>query len=110
MGVPAEGIEAAVRVMESGRLFRYSAASADTSEVSNAEAEFAEMAGAKYAIAVNSCTSAIMLTLLGAGVEAGDEVLTNGFTFTALPSTNLPYGFPVQTAGAKAFARKWRRP
>jgi len=92
MGVPAEGIEAAVRVMESGRLFRYSAASADTSEVSNAEAEFAEMAGAKYAIAVNSCSSAIMLTLLGAGVEAGDEVLTNGFTFTALPSTIMRIG------------------
>jgi len=92
MGVPAEGIAAAVRVMESGRLFRYSASSAEASEVSMAEAEFAAMTGHKYCIATNSCSSAIMLTLLGAGVGAGDEVLTNGFTFTALPSTIMRIG------------------
>merc|ERR1719421_923294 len=41
----------------------------------------------KYAVGVNSCSSAILLMMVTAGVKAGDEVLTNGFTFTALPST-----------------------
>jgi dTDP-4-amino-4,6-dideoxygalactose transaminase len=43
--------------------------------------------GTQYAIGVNSCSSAIYLALLAAGVKHGDQVLTNGFTFTALPST-----------------------
>ena len=85
MSIPQEGIDAAVRVMKSGRLFRYSATSSETSEVAMAEKEFAELMGFKYAVAVNSCSSAIMIGLMTVGVEASDQVLTNGFTFTALP-------------------------
>merc|ERR1711965_327179 len=85
MSIPEEGIAAAVEVMRGGRLFRYCATSAETSHVAQAEKEFAAMVNQKYALGVNSCSSAIMLALMAVGVEPGDEVITNGFTFTALP-------------------------
>ncbi|CAB1104753.1 unnamed protein product [Ectocarpus sp. CCAP 1310/34] len=47
---------------------------------------------AKYAVGVNSCSSAILIGLMCVGVKAGDEVLTNAFTFTAVPSTILRLG------------------
>ena len=84
MSIPEEGVRAAVEVMNSGRLFRYCATD---SQVSAAEAEFAQLVDQEYALGVNSCSSAIMLALMVVGVKAGDEVITNGFTFTALPST-----------------------
>jgi len=87
MAIPEEGIQAAVEVMREGRLFRYCATSAETSQVANAEKEFAEMVDQKYAVGVNSCSSAILLGMMTVGVKAGDKVITNGFTFTALPST-----------------------
>ena len=73
--------------MRGGRLFRYCATSAETSHVAMAEKEFAELVGMQYAVGVNSCSSAILLMMVTAGVRPGDAVLTNGFTFTALPST-----------------------
>jgi dTDP-4-amino-4,6-dideoxygalactose transaminase len=92
MSIPEEGIAAAVDVMRSGRLFRYCATSAETSQVAMAEKEFAEMVNQKYALGVNSCSSAIMLALMAVGVTPGDQVITNGFTFTALPSTIMRLG------------------
>lgn len=39
--------------------------------------------GAKEAIAANSCTAALHLSLLAAGIGPGDEVITTPFTFAA---------------------------
>jgi dTDP-4-amino-4,6-dideoxygalactose transaminase len=47
------------------------------------EAEFAEHIGAKHAIAVNSCTAALHLAYLAAGIGPGDEVIVPGITFVA---------------------------
>jgi perosamine synthetase len=47
------------------------------------EREFAEFVGAKYALAVNSCTAALHLALDAAGIGRGDEVLVPSYTFTA---------------------------
>ncbi|HLF79293.1 MAG TPA: DegT/DnrJ/EryC1/StrS aminotransferase family protein, partial [Dehalococcoidia bacterium] len=47
------------------------------------ETEFAEMVGAKHAIAVNSCTAAMHLSLLASGVGPGDEVITTPITFAS---------------------------
>lgn len=47
------------------------------------EAAFAEFVGAKYAIAVNSCTAALHLALEAIGLKAGDEVITTPYTFAA---------------------------
>jgi len=101
MSIPEEGVRAAVEVMNSGRLFRYCATD---SQVAAAESEFAQLVEQKYALGVNSCSSAIMLALLVAGVEAGDEVITNGFTFTALPSTIMRlHATPVLVEATEAW-------
>jgi dTDP-4-amino-4,6-dideoxygalactose transaminase len=52
-------------------------------EVKAFEEEFAAWVGSRYAIAVNSGTSALHLALLAAGVGPGDEVITVPFTFVA---------------------------
>jgi len=53
------------------------------SEVAALEEQFAAYCQSRYAIGVNSGTSALHLALLVAGVEAGDEVVTVPFTFVA---------------------------
>lgn len=47
------------------------------------EEKFREALGCRYAIAVNSCTAALHLSLIAAGVGEGDEVITTPFTFCA---------------------------
>jgi len=47
------------------------------------EKQFAEYVGAKYAVALNSCTAALHLSLVAAGLSEGDEVLTTPMTFAA---------------------------
>jgi dTDP-4-amino-4,6-dideoxygalactose transaminase len=47
------------------------------------EREFAEWAGVKHALALNSCTAALHLALEALGVGPGDEVVTTPMTFTA---------------------------
>jgi len=53
------------------------------SEVAAFEQEFAAYCGASQCIALNSGTSALHLSLLAAGIGAGDEVITVPFTFVA---------------------------
>ena len=52
-------------------------------KVKRFEEEFAARVGAKYAVAVNSCTAALHLALEAVGVGEGDEVLTTPMTFAA---------------------------
>jgi dTDP-4-amino-4,6-dideoxygalactose transaminase len=47
------------------------------------EREFAAMVGANHAVAVNSCTAALHLSLEAAGIREGDEVLVPTMTFAA---------------------------
>jgi dTDP-4-amino-4,6-dideoxygalactose transaminase/nucleoside-diphosphate-sugar epimerase len=47
------------------------------------EQMLAEYAGAKHAIAVNSCTAALHVALAAHGVGPGDEVITTAITFPA---------------------------
>lgn len=84
--IPEEGIDRAVEIMRTGKLYRYNCSHPEESEVSLLEKEFAEYLGAKYAVAVNSCGSAMFIALLCAGVQPGDKVLIPAFTFTAVPS------------------------
>ncbi|MBX5193744.1 DegT/DnrJ/EryC1/StrS family aminotransferase [Rhizobium sp. NZLR10] len=55
-------------------------------EVARLEQEFADYCDVKHAIAVNTGTSALHLSLLAAGVGPGDEVITVPFTFVATVS------------------------
>ena len=48
------------------------------------EAAFAEHLGVKHAIALSSCTAALHLAYLAAGVGPGDEVIVPAITFVAI--------------------------
>jgi len=86
--VPESAFPRILELMATGRLFRYCGkGGAEGSDASVAEQMVADYIGADYCIGVNSCSSAIYLALLALGVKHGDKVITNGFTFTALPST-----------------------
>jgi dTDP-4-amino-4,6-dideoxygalactose transaminase len=52
-------------------------------KVKQFEQEFAAKVGARYAIAVNSCTAALHLALDAVGLREGDEVIVPTMTFAA---------------------------
>lgn len=91
----AEPIPDAVRseidaLLATGDLFRYGPAS--SSPVAEFESEFAEFLGVPYALAVNSCSSALFLSLKALGIEPGAKVLIPAFTFAAVPSAVVHAG------------------
>src|SRR4029079_18549920 len=56
------------------------------------EEAFAAEIGARHAVAVNSCTSALHLALNALELEPGDEVITSTLTFTASAATIVHAG------------------
>jgi len=56
------------------------------------EAAMTAYTGARFAIAVNSCTAALHLSLLAAGVGPGDEVITTPLTFCATANAIIHTG------------------
>jgi dTDP-4-amino-4,6-dideoxygalactose transaminase len=56
------------------------------------ESAFAAHLGAKHAVALSSCTAALHLAYLAAGVGPGDEVIVPSFTFTATAAAALYCG------------------
>lgn len=60
--------------------------------VARFEQLFAERVGARYGIAVSSCTTALHLALLLAGVEPGDEVICPSYSFIATANAALYAG------------------
>lgn len=52
-------------------------------KVKKFEQAFCEYTGAKHAIAVNSCTAALHLSLAGLDIGPGDAVITTPYTFVA---------------------------
>lgn len=56
------------------------------------EAAFAQYVGAAEAVALNSCTAGLHLSLLACKVGAGDEVVTTPLTFCATANTVLHAG------------------
>lgn len=82
---PKASIDAAVKLLKSGFLFRYAEMGGAGNEAALLEQEFAALLGRKYCIACNSGGSAIFLALKAAGVQAGDKVLLNAFTLAPVP-------------------------
>lgn len=56
------------------------------------ERVFAEHLGAKHVVLCSSCTTALHLALLAAGVGPGDEVIVPSFTFVATVATVMQTG------------------
>ena len=77
--LPAASLDRATKVLQSSRLFRYQGAGKDDDddeahlEASRFEQEFARLVGAKYAMGLNSCGSAMMPALLICYQEEQDE-------------------------------------
>ncbi|MEM1428201.1 MAG: aminotransferase class I/II-fold pyridoxal phosphate-dependent enzyme [Pseudomonadota bacterium] len=72
------------RLLSSGDLFRYTAPA--NAPVTLLEREFAAHLGAKYALAVSSCSAALFLSLKALDLPRGARVLIPAFTFAAVPS------------------------
>src|SRR5262249_11425362 len=53
---------------------------------------FGELLHCKHALAVNSCTGGLHLSLLALGIGAGDEVITTPMTFIATATSILEAG------------------
>lgn len=71
-----EDIDAVVSVLRSGWL-------TTGNKARQFEQEFAAKVGARYAVALNSCTAALHLALEAIGLGEGDEVLVPTMTFAA---------------------------
>lgn len=80
--------DAVDRILRSGML-------AQGPEVEAFESEFAALVEGRHCVAVNSGTSALHLSLVAAGVGAGDEVIVPSFSFAATANA-------VHLAGATA--------
>jgi dTDP-4-amino-4,6-dideoxygalactose transaminase len=78
--IPGAARQRVAALLESGRLHRYREGDALPGAAARLEAAFAELIGTPYAVAVNSCGSALYLSLIGAGVRHGDPVLMGAFT------------------------------
>lgn len=78
--IPEAAIEAAVAVLRSGQLHRYSDASDSAGPTALLEQRFAQYLDLPFALACASGGYALSIALHAAGVEPGDQVLCNGFT------------------------------
>lgn len=83
--IPAEGIAAAINIMQSGRLHRYNTSADEPSETDLLESEFAEYLGLNYALACASGGYALQIALRSAGVKNGDHVFCNAYTLAPVP-------------------------
>lgn len=94
--IPEDAINAAVSVMQGGRLHRYNVAHAkELSETALLELEFAQYQGQQYCLACASGGYAIQLAMRAWGLKPDEPVLTNGFTLSPVPGA-------IQAVGGRA--------
>ena len=84
--IPQQGIDLAVEAMTAGVMYRYQPKSKELSITAKLEHNFSKYIGVKHTIGTNSCGSAMFIALNIVGVKPGDKILTNAFTFHAVPS------------------------
>ena len=73
------------RMLGNGDLFRYTAP--QDAPVTLLERDFADFIGARYALAVSSCSAALFLSLKALDLPRDARVLIPAFTFAAVPSS-----------------------
>lgn len=93
--ISEEGIQAAIAVMQSGRLHRYNTLDNELSEVDLLEQEFARYLGVPFCLACSSGGYALHIALRAAGLKPNEPVLCNSFTLAPVPGA-------IHNAGGKA--------
>ena len=88
--IPPSAEAEILAMLKSGDLFRYTAAA--NAPVCRLEKAFADFMGVPFALAVNSCSSALFLSLKALGLGSGERILVPAFTFAAVPSAILQAG------------------
>ena len=83
--IGSEEIRAVEKVLRSGWLV-------EGPNVKEFEKRMAEYVGTRYAVALNSCTSALQLSLSAIGIGPGDEVIVPSFTFPATANSVICAG------------------
>ena len=96
-------IAAATEVLRSGRLHRYNTADGEISQTAQLETEYAAWQGSKYCLACTSGGYALSTALKAAGLESGEQVLTNSFTLAPVP------GAIVNAGGSAGFCRSHKQ-
>ena len=98
--VGEEEIREVLEVLQSGYLYRYQVGqdARFQGKVVKLEQELARRSQVRYALALNSGTSALLTALVGLGVGPGDEVIVPGFTFVASISS-IVYAGAVPVLG-----------
>ena len=83
--VGEEEIKEVMDVLRSGYLYRYQVGGDPRfqGKVLQLEEEMIRRSQVRYAVAVNSGTTALLTALVGLGIGPGDEVIVPGFTFVA---------------------------
>lgn len=71
------------------------------------EVQFAEYVGSRYAVAVSSCTAALHLICLAAGIGPGDEVVVPSLTFVATANAVRYTGATPVFADVRSLDRPW---
>ena len=92
--IPQAGIDAAVALMQTGRLHRYNTIAGEIAAAAQLEREYAEYMGQRYCLACTSGGYAMHVALKAAGLRAGEAVLTNAFTLAPVPGA-------IDNAGGK---------
>jgi len=82
-----------LEVLKSGQWFR---GATNLNNVGQFEDEYAKMCGARFCIATNSGTAALVASLSSLSIGPGDEVITSPYTFIATVNSILAhYALPV---------------
>jgi dTDP-4-amino-4,6-dideoxygalactose transaminase len=92
--IPQAGIDAAVALMQTGRLHRYNTIDGETAAAAQLESEYAAYMGQRYCLACTSGGYAMHVALKAAGLRPGEAVLTNAFTLAPVPGA-------IDNAGGK---------
>ena len=88
--IPSKVMSEIIDLMNNGDLFRYNS---EGSAAHKLEIEFSKVMGARYSLAVSSCSAALFLALKSLNLSRNARVLMPAFTFAAVPSSVIHADF-----------------
>ena len=88
--IPSQVMSEIIDLMNNGDLFRYNSAGSAAHKL---EIEFSKVMGARYSLAVSSCSAALFLALKSLNLPQKARVLMPAFTFAAVPSSVIHADF-----------------